>query len=400
MRGMPRAMICVLRTLAAATLAIALALPAAALADSGKGHGNGQSGGPPGQAAGQSGLHGGGGGQQAQAQAAQPTVMATVLPGGTEGRSPSNPDARGAGSIGQGVDKPYAAAGQKAESQQYGGATAYFDGNNGCGQDKHSGEARETDTAHTGWDDNNGWCGRKPTPTAAAGARARSAEQHEEVKHEQERAAVHEHGPREAHGVEVAGVQAEHEQVPAPETPQPAAPETPQPAEQVVATTMTAPGGVGPGPEMVTVVVPQVSAPAAVPPVVVQGVQVPGAIPPAALAAEEKAAEQAGIASPEQPAGEQAAAMPEVAGEVAGVQAPGMTGANEVAGIQTPAPAAQPAAVAPPAVPAAVAGAQSPFVNLMPSTGQPLLDYGLLGVIPTALAGAGLAIARLGARRR
>src|SRR5581483_5164936 len=184
MRGMPRAMIWVLRTLAAAILASALALPAAALADTGKGHSNGNAGGQSaGQAAVAQSHQGSAGGHQGQTP---PGQSATPLPGGTEGRSPSNPDARGAGSIGQGVDKPYAAAGQKAESQQYGGTTAYFDGNNGCGQDKHSGEARETDTVHTGWDDNNGWCGRKPTPPAAAGARARSAEQREEVKHEQE----------------------------------------------------------------------------------------------------------------------------------------------------------------------------------------------------------------------
>ena len=55
---------------------------------------------------------------------------------GTQGRSHSNPD-------GGGVDKPYAAAGQDAESQ----GDSDYDGNNGCGND--------TDFA----DDNNGNCG-------------------------------------------------------------------------------------------------------------------------------------------------------------------------------------------------------------------------------------------------
>ncbi|HVM08981.1 MAG TPA: hypothetical protein VM345_10980 [Acidimicrobiales bacterium] len=55
---------------------------------------------------------------------------------GTQGRSESNPD-------GGGVDKPYAAAGQPAESQGDGD----YDGNNGCGND--------ADFA----DDNNGNCG-------------------------------------------------------------------------------------------------------------------------------------------------------------------------------------------------------------------------------------------------
>ena len=55
---------------------------------------------------------------------------------GTQGKSHSNPD-------GEGVDKPYEAAGQAAESQ----GDSDFDGNNGCGND--------ADFA----DDNNGNCG-------------------------------------------------------------------------------------------------------------------------------------------------------------------------------------------------------------------------------------------------
>jgi hypothetical protein len=65
--------------------------------------------------------------------------------GGTQGNSESNPD-------GGGVDKPYDAAGQPAQSQ----GPDYFDGNNGCGQDKHSGEAPDP---QGGFDDNNGNCG-------------------------------------------------------------------------------------------------------------------------------------------------------------------------------------------------------------------------------------------------
>lgn len=64
---------------------------------------------------------------------------------GTQGKSESNPD-------GEGVDKPYAADGQAAETQQgdYGPDAVNaddFDGNNGCGND--------TDFS----DDNNGNCG-------------------------------------------------------------------------------------------------------------------------------------------------------------------------------------------------------------------------------------------------
>lgn len=64
---------------------------------------------------------------------------------GTQGKSESNPD-------GDGVDKPYPADGQPAESQQgdYGTNEVNaddFDGNNGCGND--------TDFS----DDNNGNCG-------------------------------------------------------------------------------------------------------------------------------------------------------------------------------------------------------------------------------------------------
>ena len=57
-------------------------------------------------------------------------------PGATQGGSESNPD-------GAGVDKPFPADGQPAESQ----GSADFDGNNGCGNDD--------DRA----DDNNGLCG-------------------------------------------------------------------------------------------------------------------------------------------------------------------------------------------------------------------------------------------------
>ncbi|MEO7803187.1 MAG: LPXTG cell wall anchor domain-containing protein [Actinomycetota bacterium] len=60
--------------------------------------------------------------------------------GDTQGGSESNPD-------GGGVDKPYPADGQPARSQ----GESDWDGNNGCGND----DDRE--------DDNNGWCGKKPT---------------------------------------------------------------------------------------------------------------------------------------------------------------------------------------------------------------------------------------------
>jgi hypothetical protein len=71
------------------------------------------------------------------------------LPGGTMGKSHSNPD-------GGGVDKPYPADGQAAGSQAN---TGFQDGNNGCGQDKH---------IDGGGDDNNGWCGAKPKPAKPA----------------------------------------------------------------------------------------------------------------------------------------------------------------------------------------------------------------------------------------
>ena len=73
------------------------------------------------------------------------TTTAGTLPGGTMGRSGSNPD-------GGGVDKPYSADGQTAGSQPN---TGFQDGNNGCGQDKR---------LDGGGDDNNGWCGFKPKP--------------------------------------------------------------------------------------------------------------------------------------------------------------------------------------------------------------------------------------------
>ncbi|HVE75652.1 MAG TPA: hypothetical protein VND22_02670 [Actinomycetota bacterium] len=86
--------------------------------------------------------------------------------GDTQGNAGSNPD-------GGGVDKPYDAAGQPAQSQ----GPSYYDGNNGCGQDKKV-EAREGwfGQAHNGWDDNNGWCGkpvsREPESTDATGTPA------------------------------------------------------------------------------------------------------------------------------------------------------------------------------------------------------------------------------------
>jgi hypothetical protein len=67
----------------------------------------------------------------------------------TMGNSHSNPD-------GGGVDKPYDADGQPANSQ--GDAdTLPADGNNGCGQEKHAGEIGDA----SGLDDNNGHCGNK-----------------------------------------------------------------------------------------------------------------------------------------------------------------------------------------------------------------------------------------------
>jgi hypothetical protein len=63
------------------------------------------------------------------------------------GKSYSNPD-------GGGVDKPYAADDQAAESQ----GPDYYDGNNGCGQDKKADLAPD---AGGGYDDNNGNCGNK-----------------------------------------------------------------------------------------------------------------------------------------------------------------------------------------------------------------------------------------------
>ena len=78
------------------------------------------------------------------------------LPGGTMGKSGSNPD-------GGGVDKPYDAAGQKANTQtKVADTSTHSDGNNGCGQDKKLDAARESDTRHLGFDDNNGWCGKNP----------------------------------------------------------------------------------------------------------------------------------------------------------------------------------------------------------------------------------------------
>ena len=82
--------------------------------------------------------------------------------GGFQGNSHSNPD-------GGGVDKPYPADGQPSMSQ----GPTYFDGNNGCGQDKKYDAAPDV---QGGYDDNNGHCGKPntlqavtSTPTALGG---------------------------------------------------------------------------------------------------------------------------------------------------------------------------------------------------------------------------------------
>lgn len=82
---------------------------------------------------------------EAKVEQRQAESSSGTLPGGTMGKSHSNPD-------GGGVDKPYAVADQAAGSQAN---TGFQDGNNGCGQDKH---------IDGGGDDNNGWCGAKPKP--------------------------------------------------------------------------------------------------------------------------------------------------------------------------------------------------------------------------------------------
>lgn len=87
-------------------------------------------------------------------------TMPVFAENGTQGKSESNPD-------GGGVDKPYSADGEDAESQHDGSpGDDRFDGNNGCGQDKKE-EGREdpstTESDHVGWDDNNGWCGKPPS---------------------------------------------------------------------------------------------------------------------------------------------------------------------------------------------------------------------------------------------
>ncbi len=76
------------------------------------------------------------------------TAVAAPPDGNTMGKSQSNPD-------GGGVDKPYEAAGQDAESQ--GTNPPVADGNNGCGQEKKAGETGD----EFGLDDNNGNCGNK-----------------------------------------------------------------------------------------------------------------------------------------------------------------------------------------------------------------------------------------------
>jgi len=94
-------------------------------------------------------------------QQQMPLVTNNVPPppgGQTGGRSMSNPD-------GQGVDKPYPAAGQAAGTQ----GPMYFDGNNGCGQDRKRDVARDF---QGGYDDNNGHCGGAHQNSQAAVAPA------------------------------------------------------------------------------------------------------------------------------------------------------------------------------------------------------------------------------------
>jgi hypothetical protein len=90
-----------------------------------------------------------------------------VNPGVTyaQGNSHSNPDGdtKLANSNTTGVDKPYSADNQSANSQPASN-NKVSDGNNGCGQDKKSGEPRDGGT-HNGYDDNNGWCGGKNRDT-------------------------------------------------------------------------------------------------------------------------------------------------------------------------------------------------------------------------------------------
>lgn len=76
------------------------------------------------------------------------TAVAAPPDGNTMGKSHSNPD-------GGGVDKPYDADGQNAETQ--GTNPPVADGNNGCGQEKQAGEVGD----EFGLDDNNGNCGNK-----------------------------------------------------------------------------------------------------------------------------------------------------------------------------------------------------------------------------------------------
>jgi hypothetical protein len=83
-----------------------------------------------------------------------PVGTPTPKPGSVQGNSHSNPD-------GNGVDKPFGADGQSAMSQ----GPSFFDGNNGCGQDKHSGEPADQ---QGGWDDNNGNCVRPNALVATA----------------------------------------------------------------------------------------------------------------------------------------------------------------------------------------------------------------------------------------
>ncbi|CAA9233570.1 MAG: hypothetical protein AVDCRST_MAG77-1140 [uncultured Chloroflexi bacterium] len=80
------------------------------------------------------------------------------LPGGTMGKSGSNPD-------GGELDKPI--KGDESTLQGPIGADGILDGNNGCGQDKRLDSRRELsseigDKQHIGYDDNNGWCGKQP----------------------------------------------------------------------------------------------------------------------------------------------------------------------------------------------------------------------------------------------
>ena len=136
-----------LHILVAVSFVTSLLVPSVALADNGKGNDNKSStttSQPPGQAKKDTSA------PASTSNGNQPAGASNQ----TRGQSGSNPD-------GGGVDKPYAAAGQPANSQaKPSDTTQVSDGNNGCGQDKKADADRETGTLHTGYDDNNGWCGK------------------------------------------------------------------------------------------------------------------------------------------------------------------------------------------------------------------------------------------------